>query len=139
MREMRVERAELLSMAVASSKVLSPVEKETCMNLLGTELNIHVLSYHPTVIRGLLRQLEFSPDCAYVEKQGRREVVVGISGTLPVSCLHVGASRRRKTLSGVFSRRTSSRSVRKRVAKTHSKMREGNLATPSEGRAGSST
>ena len=118
MREVKAQRDELLSMAVASSKDLDLVEKETCMNVLGSELSISVLSYHPTVTRGLLRQPEFQPESAYIEKQGRRQVLVGISGRLPISCLHIGAARRRGTLSGVFSRRSSTRKASNCAATT---------------------
>lgn len=93
-------------MPIQSSPALEPAEKETSINLLGGEKLLTLMSYHPTAIRGFLRQPEFTPTVAFIERTGEREIVVGVAGTLPLACLHIGAARKRDVLSAAFARRS---------------------------------
>ena len=98
-------RKQLLAMPVSAESGLLPLEKETSLNLLGSERAFTVYSRHPTCIRGLLRQPEFVPELAVIVRQRGRETIVGIKGRLPVACVHIGAARKRHFLSQVFARR----------------------------------
>jgi len=114
MRALRgLTRERLLSMPIASSPNLRPIEKETCLNVLGGEKVLTVMSRHPTGVRGFLRQPEFAPTAAFVETIRGRETLVGVDGDLPLACLHIGAPRKRQFLSYVFARR--SRSTKDRI------------------------
>jgi len=101
-------REELMRLPIKSDPRLQPVEKETSFNLLGTEHAFSVFSYHPSVIRGLLRQPEFEVTSAFIERIRGKETLVGIQGRLPIASVHIGASRTRRSLSAVFSRRSQS-------------------------------
>jgi len=96
---------QLLAMPIAAEPGLQPLEKETSLNLLGSERAFTVYSRHPTCIRGLLRQPEFVPELAVIVRQGGRETLVGVKGRLPVACLHIGSARKQHFLSQVFARR----------------------------------
>jgi len=109
MAELRdLTREQLLRMPIAASPDLRPIEKETCLNLLGGKSVLMVMSRHPSGVRGFLKQPEFSPRVAYVERLHGRETLVGIDGTLPLACLHIGAPRKRGFLSYVFATRSRS-------------------------------
>ena len=117
--EIRVlSRDQLACMPVHSNPRLQPLEKETCLNLLGGEKEFTVMSYHPTAIRGFLRQPEFRPTRAFIECMGGQDTIVGIEGVLPLRCLHIGAARRRNFLSTVFARRSGMRSPPNCVSET---------------------
>jgi|GEM_PF-5849257 len=115
-------RDTLLNLPIAASKELQAHEKETCFNLLGGQDYFTLMSRHPTAIRGLLRQPEFQPTKAYIENQNRKECIVGIEGTLPISCVHIGAARKRRFLSTVFSRRSGLRCTDDCASGTHGKL-----------------
>ena len=104
-----LSRAQMAGMPIHSSPALQPQEKETCLNLLGGEKELSVMTYHPTAIRGFLRQPEFQPTKAYIERIDGRDTIIGIEGVIPFSCLHIGAARKRNYLSAVFARRSGMR------------------------------
>jgi len=99
----------LRSAPVSRDPGLEACERETSMNLTSEQDMIAVQSYQPTFIRGLLRQPEFHVT-EYITKTVRgQEVIVGVAGKLPVACLHIGAARKRGSLSAAFSRRSNLR------------------------------
>jgi len=135
-------RDELLRMPIAADPALEPVEKETCFSLLGGQKVLHVMSRHPTGVRGFLRQPEFVPTAAHIQTIRGTETLVGIDGDLPLASLHVGVPRKRKFLSSVFARRRQSRKTRDCASRTQSAMvglpglgalsREGAPGTPGD-------
>jgi len=88
---------------------LEPCERETSMNLTSEQDLIAIQSYQPTFIRGLLRQPEFRVTDYFTKIIRGQEVIVGVAGKLPVACLHIGAARKRGSLSAAFSRRSNLR------------------------------
>jgi len=106
---MKAHREAVRDIPIRRDPSLEACERETSMNLTSEQDVIAVQSYQPTFIRGLLRQPEFEV-AEYVTKTIRgQEFIVGISGKLPVACLHIGAARKRGSLSAAFSRRSNLR------------------------------
>jgi len=97
----------LRSAPVSRDPCLEPCERETSMNLTSEQDLIAVQSYQPTFIRGLLRQPEFHVTEYFTKTVRGQEVIVGVAGKLPVACLHIGAARKRGSLSAAFSRRSN--------------------------------
>lgn len=105
---------QLPCMPIRSDPTMEPVEKEFSLNTHGTNQYFEVDAHHPTAIRGLLRQSEFEVSKLMTKSIRGKEYIVGLQGRLPISCLHIGAARKRKTLSAVFGRRSKTRNDLKR-------------------------
>ena len=99
----------LRSAPVSRDPCLEPCERETSMNLTSEQDVIVIQSYQPTFIRGLLRQPEFEVTEYFTRSVRGEKVIVGVAGKLPVACLHIGAARKRGSLSAAFSRRSNLR------------------------------
>jgi len=104
-----MDREALLNAPVTRDPSLEPCERETSMNLTSEQDVIAIQSYQPTFIRGLLRQPEFHVTECFMKTIRGQEVIVGVAGKLPVACLHIGAARKRGSLSAAFSRRSNLR------------------------------
>ena len=104
-----MDREGLRSAPVTRDLGLEPCERETSMNLTSEQDLIAIQSYQPTFIRGLLRQPEFHVTEYFTQTIHGQEVIVGVAGKLPVACLHIGAARKRGSLSAAFSRRSNLR------------------------------
>ena len=94
---------------IRSDPRLSPVEKETCFNILGGGNRVSVQTVHPTAIRGLLAQPEFKVEHVTTSVVKGEKCITGIAGSLPVACLKIGFPRRDNRLSRVFARRAGRR------------------------------
>ena len=132
MEEKAVSRKTLAKMRIQSDPYRLPVEKETCLNLLGTEKAFSVLTYHPAVVRGLLRQPEFEVTRAFTERIRGQEVVIGVEGRLSVACVHIGSPRKRRCLSTIFARRSKLKRVGLSAPETQNPPPELNLRRPSQ-------
>ena len=117
---------------IGSDPSLLPVEKETCLHLLGGAAMADVHTMHPTAIRGFLAQPEFVVTQLVTASVSGRDTVVGLRGLLPLGCLKVGAARKDGRLSRVFSRRGGRQQLTALCRHDASQMREG----PSGGVAG---
>ena len=106
---MTLDKNGLRNARVTRDPCLEPCERETSMNLTSEQDLIAVQSYQPTFIRGLLRQPEFHVTEYFTKTVRGQEVIVGVAGKLPVACLHIGAARKRGSLSAAFSRRSNLR------------------------------
>jgi len=132
---MRLDR-ERQELRVCSDPQLEPIEKEFSLNTHGTSQFFEVDAHHPTAIRGLLKQPEFEVTRLVMKTIRGKEFIVGVQGKIPVSCLHIGAARRRKTLSAVFGRRTTHISGSKCMPATQFKGEQpGNTGEPTEEQA----
>jgi len=105
---MRLDR-ECQGHRVCSDPSLEPVEKEFSLNTHSTNKYFDIHTYHPSAIRGLMRQPEFEVSKFLTRMIHGEKCIVGIMGRLPVACLHIGTARKRKTLSAVFGRRSKTR------------------------------
>lgn len=88
----KIKKKEVLDRVAGDSKRV-PYEKETIFRFNREEKKIHVSSFDPTIIKGLLRHQYFEVDDMTENKRGR---IVGISGKLPRGVIKVKKKPRKR-------------------------------------------
>jgi len=125
---MTEERGVATPMRVRSDPSLRPIEKETSLGLLGGGTHFAVESRHPSAVKGLLAQPEFTVTELITRRIGSEQCIVGVKGQLPVASVKIGKARRDGRLSRMFSRRRGTQkhsTLRRCDAKSDPPVRQG--------------